>query len=73
MGQLTLLNPLLVARSGNIAIIVGSDDRANPLADAQLWSPANGYSDVRVLAVHLKFMFYVTWLATPTPWQEEKQ
>lgn len=70
MGQIKLANPMLVARSGDTAIIVSGDDTDNPMTDAQLWTPGEGYSDLQPLQVHLKFMYYLDDVLPPRPWQE---
>lgn len=69
MGELKLVNPLLILRSGAIAVLVSDADRDNPLADAQLWSPTVGYSEIQPLAVHLKFMYYLEKVVPPQPWR----
>jgi hypothetical protein len=70
MGQIELANPLLVARSGGTAIIISGDDADNPMTGAQLWSPDEGYSSVKPLQVHLKFLYYITDVIPPQPWVE---
>ena len=70
MGQIDLTNPLLIARSGRTMIIVSGDDRGNPMTGAQLWTPGEGYSEVKPLQVHLKFMYYIEDVDPPEPWSE---
>ena len=70
MGQLELANPLLISRSEDTAIIVSADDYGNPMTGAQLWSPDEGYSAVRPLQVHLKFLYYTKSVRPPEPWVE---
>lgn len=70
MGQIELANPLLVARSGDTLIIGEADYIDNPMTQAQLWTPGEGYSPVRPLQVHLKFLYYLEDVVPPQPWQE---
>lgn len=68
MGQLDIDNPTLVARSGKISIIISNSELNDPMTDAQLWTQERGYSDVRPLGVHLKWLHYVTEVDPPEPW-----
>lgn len=70
MGEIKIQGPLLVGRSGDTLIIAGSNFRTDPLADAQLWTPTNGYSKIAPLQVHLKFLYYVEEITPPQPWIE---
>ncbi len=70
METLKLPNPLLVARSADTMIIAAGDYPMNHNTLAQLWTPGQGYSPVRNLQVHLKFMYYLEEVSPPEPWQE---
>lgn len=67
---MNLDQPMLVARSADISVIAEADHARNPMTDAQLWSTAEGYSAVRPLAVHLKFLYYIELVDPPAPWTE---
>jgi len=72
MGQLEIDEPLLVARSGKTSIITSGNGLNDPMTNAQLWSQERGYSDVRPLGVHLKWLYYVQEVNSPEPWIEPK-
>lgn len=70
MTSLQLDNAVVVATSGPTFVLVAGDDAGNRDAAAQLYTPGEGYSAVRPLQVHLKFLYAVIATEPPQRWTE---
>jgi len=68
--NLQIINPVVIATSADVSIIVSSADEGNLDAMAQLYSEDEGYSPVKPLQVHLKFLYIVDDVAPPRPWED---
>lgn len=68
--DIRLTNPVIVARTDNVALIAKGDVPDNPNTDAQTWSATEGYSEVKPLQVWLKFLYYLEPVDPPVPWVE---
>lgn len=68
--ELGLIDPVIVARSGDMVLIANGDVVDNLDTDAQAWTPTEGYSEVKPLQVFLKFLYYLDEVNPPAPWVE---
>ncbi len=70
MGQMKLVDPMIVGRSDSLYLLASGDVSTNRLTDAQTWEPSSGYSEVLPLQVWLKFLYYLDNVIPPEPWIE---
>ena len=66
--DLGLTKPMIVAKSGPAVLL--TEGGALDDADAQTWSPTEGYSEVKPLQVWLKFLYYLEEVDPPEPWED---
>lgn len=72
--MLQIDKPVVVARSGNAVLLMAAGGNPADMGTfGQLWSPDGGYSELRPLQVHLKFLYYVEAVNPPQPWQEPEE
>lgn len=73
MGQLTLSNPMEIARDGEDVILVAAADVGNLQSIdtmAQIWRPGVGYFAPERLQVMLRFLYDFQETVPPVAWVE---
>ena len=68
--ELEIQSPMVIASSVDVAVIVSAADVDNVDAPAQLYVPGDGYSQVKPLQVHLKWLYIINDINPPEPWIE---
>ena len=70
METVAVTNPMVVARAGDLVLLVSGDDLDNRDTPAQTWEPGEGFSATKPLQIWFKFLYYIELVKPPEPWSE---